>query len=56
MRPRGIFNYILFLDSDIIKLITIDIHEEFKTIVNEISVEIINENEDSIIEFTIPLK
>lgn len=32
-----------------------NINEEFKTIVDEISVEIIDENEDSIIEFTIPL-
>ncbi|MGL4911851.1 MAG: 2'-5' RNA ligase family protein [Romboutsia sp.] len=32
-----------------------NIQDEFKTVVNEISVEIIDENEDSIIEFTIPL-
>jgi 2'-5' RNA ligase len=35
---------------------TKNIIESFKTIVNEISVEIIDENEDSIIELNIPLK
>jgi 2''-5'' RNA ligase len=35
---------------------TRDIVDSFKTTVNEISVEIIDENEDSIIEFNIPLK
>jgi 2'-5' RNA ligase len=33
-----------------------DINEEFKTFVNKISIEIIDENEDSIIELEIPLK
>jgi 2'-5' RNA ligase len=35
---------------------TQDINDTFKTTVNEISVEIIDENEDSIIEMTISLK
>jgi 2'-5' RNA ligase len=35
---------------------TKNIVDSFKTIVNEISVEIIDENEDSIIEINIPLK
>ncbi|WP_027626340.1 2'-5' RNA ligase family protein [Clostridium lundense] len=35
---------------------TRNITDSFKTIVNEISVEIIDENEDSIIELNIPLK
>lgn len=35
---------------------TRNIVDSFKAIVNEISVEIIDENEDSIIELNIPLK
>lgn len=45
-------------EEDFIQAIneTQNIHDTFKTIVKKVSVEIIDENEDSIIELNIPLK